>query len=437
MARREETDALSDHRRSRIHRVTPCRGTARPGRYCHRPDNLRPARGRTCATWGNPRFRFVVGDVLDPETVAALMSRCDVVFHLAAAVGVKRIIDHPLASIQNNLRGTEVVLEQADRFGKKVLLASTSEVYGKNGHGPLHEDSDRVIGSTTITRWLYATTKACDEFMALAYHRARKLPVVILRFFNTVGPRQTGQYGMVVPRFVQQALLGEPITIYGDGKQTRCFTDVADTVRCVVALADNPRAEGRVFNIGNGREISIEELARQVIAITRSGSPIVYIPYEEAYEAGFEDMRRRVPNTDRLRETIGFAQASHSEQMLRRIISHFELTLPAPAPAVGRMSCRRDSTRGCPRCRGLDHARRGASLEAYVSGWTGGRRFPEPAPCLSGGALRAGCTPALPPEDRDHAKAESPSSVPAHLAALACCRWRCGWVRRVRVPGPF
>jgi UDP-glucose 4-epimerase len=285
---------------------------------------------------GNPRFRFVVGDVLDPETVAALMSRCDVVFHLAAAVGVKRIIDHPLASIQNNLRGTEVVLEQADRFGKKVLLASTSEVYGKNGHGPLHEDSDRVIGSTTITRWLYATTKACDEFMALAYHRERKLPVVILRFFNTVGPRQTGQYGMVVPRFVQQALLGEPITIYGDGKQTRCFTDVADTVRCVVALADNPRAEGRVFNIGNGREISIEELARQVIAITRSSSPIVYIPYEEAYEAGFEDMRRRVPNTDRLRETIGFAPGIPFEQTLRRIISHFELTLPAPvAPAVG------------------------------------------------------------------------------------------------------
>lgn len=273
---------------------------------------------------GNPGFRLVVGSILDPSLVAELVEGCDVVVHLAAAVGVKWIIDNPLASIQTNIRGTEVVLDAANRYKRMALLASTSEVYGKNAQGALAEDDDRVVGSTAVSRWLYATTKACDEFLALAYHREKHLPVVIVRFFNTVGPRQTGQYGMVVPRFVKQALLGQPLTVFGDGQQTRCFTDVQDAVRSVIALVDTPTAVGRIFNVGGSQEVSIEELAQRVIAMTQSTSEIVYVPYDQAYEKGFEDMRRRVPDTSRLREAIGFAPDTPLETTLRRVIDYFQ-----------------------------------------------------------------------------------------------------------------
>src|SRR5438552_65211 len=224
-----------------------------------------------------PDFRLVVDTVLNAARIRELVVEADVVFHLAAAVGVRWIIENPLLSIQTNIRATEVVLEAASERGIRVLLASTSEVYGKNDKRPLSEEDDSVLGATTVTRWLYANTKATDEFLALAYHRERGLPVDVLRFFNTVGPRQTGRYGMVVPRFVSQALGGEPLTIYGDGQQTRCFTDVRDTVEAVVQLSEADAAIGEVFNIGNAREISIEELARKIVAMTGSASRLRYL----------------------------------------------------------------------------------------------------------------------------------------------------------------
>src|SRR5216684_1100662 len=249
-------------------------------------DNLSTgSRGNVEHLLERPQFQLVVDDVLNEPHVARLVSQADVVFHLAAAVGVKWIIDHPLLSIRTNLRATEIVLEQASRSKTKVVLASTSEVYGKNNQGPLREDADSIIGPTTITRWLYANTKATDEFLAYAYHRERALPVVIVRFFNTVGPRQTGRYGMVVPRFVRQALRGEPITVYGDGRQTRCFTYVEDVVTAMLALIENPRAVGEVFNVGQGREVSIDDLANLVRELTGSASQIVHVSYDEAYGA--------------------------------------------------------------------------------------------------------------------------------------------------------
>jgi UDP-glucose 4-epimerase len=252
-----------------------------------------------------------------------LIRRSDAVYHLAAAVGVRRIIDHPLLSIQTNIRATEIVLEQASRFEKPVLIASTSELYGKNDGRALREEDDSIIGSTQITRWLYANSKATDEFLALAYHRERGLPVVIVRFFNTIGPRQTGQYGMVVPRFVQQALQDEPLTVYGDGQQTRCFTDVRDAVTAVTKLMETPAAVGQTFNIGNSREVTIEHLAQTVIQMTGSIAPLRYVPYEQVYERGFEDMRRRVPDVSKLRRTIGFAPEIPLERALESIILHF------------------------------------------------------------------------------------------------------------------
>jgi UDP-glucose 4-epimerase len=275
-----------------------------------------------------PRFELVIDDVLNEHRMADLIHQADVVFHLAAAVGVKWIIDHPLLSIRTNLRATEVVLEQASRNGTKVLLASTSEVYGKNDGGPLREDSDSVIGPTRITRWLYANTKATDEFLAYAYHRELSLPMVIVRFFNTVGPRQTGQYGMVVPRFVRQALRNEPITIYGDGSQCRCFTYVGDTVRALIRLAETQEAVGEVFNVGNEQEITILELAQMIIAMTGSSSPLEFIPYERAYESGFEDMHRRVPDVSKLKGVIGYAPNTRLKENLQRTIHHMLLQEP-------------------------------------------------------------------------------------------------------------
>jgi UDP-glucose 4-epimerase len=270
---------------------------------------------------GQPRFRFVEGSVLDRPLVDSLLAPCDWVFHLAAAVGVRRIIEQPRQSIEINLRGTEHVLAAADPARQRVLVASTSEVYGKNDSGPLSEDADSIIGSTRITRWLYAITKAADECLALAYARESGLPAVVVRLFNTIGPRQTGQYGMVVPRFVRQALTGEPITIYGDGEQTRCFTYVDDVIEAMLALIDHPKAAGEVFNIGQDREVSINQLAERVRELTGSRSPIVHIPYEEAYGSGFEDMQRRVPNVGKLRCLTGFEAQVPLEGALERIIA--------------------------------------------------------------------------------------------------------------------
>ena len=266
------------------------------------------------------RFEVIEDSVLNEERIRALVPKHDIVFHLAAAVGVRWIIENPLLSIHTNIRATEIVLDAAAVHGTKVLVASTSEVYGKNDKPSLREDDDSVIGSTQITRWLYANTKATDEFLALAYHRDKSLPVVIVRFFNTIGPRQTGRYGMVAPRFVRQALAGEPITIFGDGKQTRCFTDVRDSVRAVVELAERPQAVGEVFNVGNPREISIRGLAELIIQMTASSSELQFIPYDQAYPAGFEDMRRRVPCVDKLRSHLGWAPGITLEENLARII---------------------------------------------------------------------------------------------------------------------
>jgi UDP-glucose 4-epimerase len=270
----------------------------------------------------HPRFRLVEGDVLDAALVGELTGACDEVYHLAAAVGVRRILEQARRSIEINLRGTENVLAAAAAHGRPVLVASTSEVYGKNAGGPLREDDDSIVGPTRTTRWLYAITKAADECLALAYARDSGLRVVVVRLFNTIGPRQTGEYGMVVPRFVRQALAGEPITVYGDGGQTRCFTYVEDVVAAMRALLAAPAATGEVFNVGQPREVTIEAVAGLIRDLTGSRSPVVRVPYSEAYGAGFEDMRRRVPDIAKLERFTGFAPRVPLEDALRRIIEH-------------------------------------------------------------------------------------------------------------------
>ncbi len=272
----------------------------------------------------DPKFEYVIDTILNEEVMAKLVAEVDVVYHLAAAVGVAYVIDNILKSIQINIRGTEIVFEQANRNKNKVVLFSTSEVYGKSNSLPFTEEQDRLMGSTTISRWSYAATKALDEILALAYFREKKIPLVIVRCFNTCGPRQTGQYGMVIPRFVKQALLGQPITIYGDGKQTRCFSSVYDVVNGVVALSRCDEAVGRIFNIGTDHEISIEELARRVKELAGSSSPIEYLPYEKAYEGGFEDMRRRVPDLTRVRETVGFEPKVDLDEIIASVINYFK-----------------------------------------------------------------------------------------------------------------
>jgi UDP-glucose 4-epimerase len=273
---------------------------------------------------GNPSFDYVIDTILDERVVADMMKDADVVFHLAAAVGVAYIIDNPLKSLETNIRGTEVVLQKANDGKKMVVLFSTSEIYGKANSQPCSEEDDRVLGTTTISRWGYSSSKAIDEFLALAYHREKKLPVVIVRCFNTCGPRQTGQYGMVIPRFVKQALLDHPITVHGDGQQTRCFCDVSDAVRGVLGLVDEPSANGEVFNLGNDEEVTIDELARMVKELTGSKSVIEHIPYERAYEEGFEDMRRRVPDLTKIRETIGYETRVSLPELLERVVQDFE-----------------------------------------------------------------------------------------------------------------
>jgi UDP-glucose 4-epimerase len=271
----------------------------------------------------DPRFHYTIETVANEPVLAELIDRCDIVVHLAAAVGVKLIVEQPVHTIETNVHGTEVVLKHANKKKKLVLIASTSEVYGKSTDVPFHENADLVLGPTTKHRWAYACSKMIDEFLALAYWKERKLPVIVVRLFNTVGPRQTGQYGMVIPNFVRQALAGEPITVFGDGSQSRSFTYVGDVVRAMLALINEPRAIGQVLNIGNGDEITIRDLAVKVKAMTGSASEIVTIPYDQAYEAGFEDMPRRVPDISRIRELIGYEPTVELEETLTRVIEHF------------------------------------------------------------------------------------------------------------------
>lgn len=273
-----------------------------------------------------PHFQFVRETVDNALVLDRLTSESDVVVHLAAAVGVQLIVQDPVRTIRTNINSTEAVLAAAHRYGCKVLLASTSEVYGKGVRVPFREDDDRLMGPTTRSRWAYAESKAVDEFLGLAYYRQYGLPVVIMRFFNTVGPRQTGRYGMVVPRFVRAALQNEPLTVYGDGTQSRCFADVADVTRAVAQLAEHPKAVGEVFNIGSTEEVTIRQLAERVIALTRSGSEIVYVPYDQAYAPGFEDMQRRVPAIEKLTALIGYAPRHSLDETLKRVIEHERLT---------------------------------------------------------------------------------------------------------------
>jgi UDP-glucose 4-epimerase len=269
----------------------------------------------------HPKFHYTIDTVTNEPLLAEMLDRCDTVVHLAAAVGVKLIVEQPVRTIETNVHGTEVVLKHANKKKKLVLIASTSEVYGKSAAVPFAEDADLVLGPTAKHRWAYACSKMIDEFLALAYWKERKLPVIVVRLFNTVGPRQTGQYGMVVPNFVRQALAGQPITVFGDGTQSRSFTYVGDVVRAMVALIDEPRAVGQVFNIGNGREISIGALAERIKTMTGSSSPIVRIPYDQAYEAGFEDMPRRVPDISKIRALVGYEPTVELDEILTRVIA--------------------------------------------------------------------------------------------------------------------
>ncbi len=287
---------------------------------------------------GHPRFGYTVDSVHDKAVVAELVDGCDVVFHLAAAVGVKLIVESPVRTIETNVHGTEVVLAQACKKKKKVLIVSTSEVYGLSTDVPFREDGNLVLGATTKGRWSYACSKAIDEFLALAYWREKKLPAVVVRLFNTVGPRQTGRYGMVIPTFVRQALAGSPITVYGDGSQTRCFCHVSDVAGALVKLMDHPDAVGQVFNIGSDEEISIMNLAERVKGLTGSRSEVVRVPYGEAYGEGFEDMPRRVPDVSKVGRLVGFRPTRTLDQVLADVIAfHADGPPPAggPAPAPG------------------------------------------------------------------------------------------------------
>ena len=270
----------------------------------------------------DPKFHYTIDSVTNEPLLAELIDRCDVVVHLAAAVGVRLIVESPVHTIETNVHGTEVVLKHANKKKKLVLIASTSEVYGKSTDVPFREDADLVLGPTSKHRWAYACSKMIDEFLALAYWKERKLPVIVVRLFNTVGPRQTGQYGMVIPSFVRQALAGHPITVFGDGNQSRSFTYVGDVVRAMVALINEPRAIGQVFNIGNENEITIGALAEKIKAVAASTSEIVRIPYDQAYEAGFEDMPRRVPDISKIRALVGYQPKLELNDIIKTVIEH-------------------------------------------------------------------------------------------------------------------
>jgi UDP-glucose 4-epimerase len=267
-----------------------------------------------------PRFRYVIDSVMNERLTAELIDDADAVFHLAAAVGVKLIVEAPVRTIETNVHGTEVVLKHASKKKKLVVIFSTSEVYGKSADVPFREDADLVLGQTCNHRWAYACSKAIDEFLALAYAKEQKLPVIVVRLFNTVGPRQTGRYGMVVPNFVRQALTGQPITVFGDGSQRRAFAHVRDVVSALAQLVQADKALGQVFNIGNTEEISMFNLAHRVKELCGSSSPIVLIPYDQAYEAGFEDMPRRVPDLTKIHSAIGYEPKTRLDDILRHVI---------------------------------------------------------------------------------------------------------------------
>jgi UDP-glucose 4-epimerase len=276
---------------------------------------------------GRRGFECVIDTVMNEPLMAGLIERSDIVFHLAAAVGVKLIVEAPVRTIETNVHGTEIVLTHASKHQKLVVVFSTSEVYGKSTAVPFNEDADLVLGPTRKHRWAYACSKALDEFLALAYYRERRLPTVIVRLFNTVGPRQTGRYGMVIPTFVRQALTGAPITVYGDGRQMRSFTYVGDVVEGLIGLAAEPRAVGQVFNIGHTQETTIGDLAERVRTITGSASEIVRIPYDEAYEEGFEDMPRRVPDLTKISQLVGYRPTVNLDGILERVVAHMRTTL--------------------------------------------------------------------------------------------------------------
>lgn len=271
----------------------------------------------------NMSFHYYIDTIKNESLLAKLIDKCDLIYHLAATVGVKLIIERPIHTIENNILGTGIVLKLANKKQKKVIIASSSEIYGKNSIPPYREDYNLVLGPTTKSRWSYACSKAIDEFLALAYYKENKLPIVIVRFFNTVGPRQTGRYGMVIPTFVKQALLGRPITVFGDGKQTRCFTHVKNVVKGAIDLAIHPNAVGEIFNIGNNEEISIENLAKLVKKLTGSNSEIIYVSYDDAYEEGFEDMRKRVPDISKIQKLIGYRPTMNIENIIKSVTEYY------------------------------------------------------------------------------------------------------------------
>jgi UDP-glucose 4-epimerase len=276
---------------------------------------------------GRPGFEYFIESVSNEPLLAELIDRSNVVFHLAAAVGVKLIVERPVYTIETNVHGTEVVLKLASKKKKLVVIASTSEVYGKSGDVPFREEADLVLGPTSKHRWAYACSKAIDEFLALAYWKERKLPVVVVRFFNTVGPRQTGQYGMVIPTFVRQALAGEPITVFGDGTQSRAFTYVGDVVKALVKLVHEPKAIGQVVNIGNVEETTIKDLAVRVRELCQSSSELRFIPYDEAYEEGFEDMPRRLPDLTKAERLIGYQPTYRLDDILAEVIQDIRVRM--------------------------------------------------------------------------------------------------------------
>lgn len=288
-------------------------------------DDLSTGRYENIAHLENKKtFKFVEGSILNETLMDKLAGDCDVIYHLAAAVGVELIVKKPLESLTTNIKGSEVVLEMAHRYHKKILITSTSEIYGKNVNGPLKEDDDRILGSPLKSRWSYSTAKAVDEILAYIYWKEKGVPAVIVRLFNTVGPRQTGAYGMVIPRFVAQALRGESLTVYGTGNQSRCFLHVKDTVAALIKLGDNPKAIGEVFNVGSQEEVTIKELADKVIKLSKSKSKINFIPYDKAYEEGFEDMQRRVPDITKIKKLIGFSPTFSLPEIIKDIVNYLK-----------------------------------------------------------------------------------------------------------------
>ncbi len=273
---------------------------------------------------GNKNFQIVRGSILDEKLVDRVVEKVDSIFHLAAAVGVELIIKKPLESLTTNIKGTEVVLEAACRYNRKILITSTSEIYGKNANGPLKEDDDRILGSPLKSRWSYSTSKAVDEILSYTYFRERNLPTIIVRLFNTVGPRQSANYGMVIPRFVAQALKNEPITIYGSGKQSRCFLHVKDAIGAMIKLMQTQEAIGQVFNLGSQEEVTMEELAKKVIEIAKSDSKLVYIPYDQAYEQGFEDMFRRIPDISKVQRFIDFEPTVSLDDIIVDVVKYYK-----------------------------------------------------------------------------------------------------------------